>query len=77
MRICRPVRPHLTRLEDRSAPAVFTVTNAANERAGSLRAAILAGRLGPGARLPSSRELAGGLGVSRATVVGAFELDKA
>jgi GntR family transcriptional regulator/MocR family aminotransferase len=38
-----------------------------------IRAAILGGRLAAGARLPSSRELAAGLGVARATVVGAFE----
>lgn len=38
-----------------------------------IRAAILGGRLAPGARLPSSRELARELGVARATVVGAFE----
>ena len=38
-----------------------------------LRGLILAGRLSPGARLPSSRALAVDLGVSRATVVLAFE----
>lgn len=38
-----------------------------------LRAAILEGRLGPGARLPSSRALAGELDVGRNTVVAAFE----
>jgi GntR family transcriptional regulator / MocR family aminotransferase len=38
-----------------------------------LRAAILAGQLAPGARLPSSRSLAGDLGVSRNTVLGAFD----
>lgn len=38
-----------------------------------LRELILAGRIGPGARLPSSRALAGELGVSRATVVLAFD----
>ncbi|MGH7581536.1 MAG: PLP-dependent aminotransferase family protein, partial [Gemmatimonadales bacterium] len=39
----------------------------------ALRAAILEGRLRPGARLPSTRELAGHYGLSRGTIVGAFE----
>lgn len=39
----------------------------------SLRSSILEGRLSPGARLPSSRALAGDLGVSRNTVLLAFE----
>jgi GntR family transcriptional regulator/MocR family aminotransferase len=39
----------------------------------ALRAAIGDGRLGPGARLPSSRELAAELGVSRGLVVSAYE----
>ena len=39
----------------------------------SLRAAILAGRLRPAAQLPSSRDLAGRYGLSRGTVVRAFE----
>ena len=39
----------------------------------ALRQAILAGRLSPGTRLPSSRELAAELGVSRNTIVNAFE----
>ncbi len=38
-----------------------------------LKAAILSGQLGPGARLPSTRALAGSLGVSRSTVVEAFD----
>ncbi|HEY9857076.1 MAG TPA: PLP-dependent aminotransferase family protein [Stenomitos sp.] len=38
-----------------------------------LRAAILTGRLAPGERLPSSRELATFLGVSRSTTVVAFD----
>ncbi len=38
-----------------------------------LREIILSGRLTPGARLPSSRALARELGVSRNTVVGAFD----
>src|SRR5437773_7698784 len=37
-----------------------------------LRTAILAGRLGPGRRLPSSRSLAKDLAVSRNTVAAAF-----
>ncbi|HLM55823.1 MAG TPA: winged helix-turn-helix domain-containing protein, partial [Pyrinomonadaceae bacterium] len=39
----------------------------------SLRAGILDGRLRPGARLPSTRELASTLSVSRNTVMNAFE----
>jgi GntR family transcriptional regulator/MocR family aminotransferase len=39
----------------------------------ALRGAILEGRLRPGARLPSTRDLAGQLGVARGTVVAAFE----
>jgi GntR family transcriptional regulator/MocR family aminotransferase len=39
----------------------------------SLRAAILDGRLVAGLRLPSSRDLAGQLGVRRNTIVGAYE----
>ena len=38
-----------------------------------VRQAILAGQLAPGTRLPSSRELARELGVSRTTMVNAFE----
>ncbi|MBP6013741.1 MAG: PLP-dependent aminotransferase family protein [Alphaproteobacteria bacterium] len=38
-----------------------------------LKAAIHAGRLQPGARAPSSRELAGALGVSRNVVLAAYE----
>src|SRR5215472_4688559 len=38
-----------------------------------LRGAILTGALGAGARLPSSRDLAGRLGVARASVVTAFD----
>src|SRR4051794_38002651 len=38
-----------------------------------LRAAILEGRLGPRAALPSSRDLAGQLGVARGTVVAVYE----
>ena len=38
-----------------------------------LRAAIRAGRLGPGARLPSSRALAADLGVARGLVVEAYQ----
>jgi len=39
-----------------------------------LRAAILAGRLSPGLRLPASRALAAGLGVSRNSVLAAYDL---
>jgi GntR family transcriptional regulator / MocR family aminotransferase len=38
-----------------------------------LRAAILEGRLGPGTRLPASRDFAGQYGLSRGTVVSVFE----
>src|SRR5262245_65767333 len=38
-----------------------------------LRVAILAGRLNPGTRLPASRGLARELGVSRNTVLNAYE----
>ena len=40
---------------------------------GQVRRAICEGALGAGSRLPSSRQLAGRLGVARATVVGAYE----
>jgi GntR family transcriptional regulator / MocR family aminotransferase len=39
----------------------------------ALRADILAGRLRPGSRLPATRDLAGQYGLSRGTVVSAFE----
>ena len=39
----------------------------------NIRSSILNGRLGPGTRLPSTRHLAGDLGVARSTVVQAFE----
>ncbi len=39
----------------------------------ALRDAIVAGRLRPGARLPASRDLARQLGLSRGTVVGAYD----
>src|SRR4051794_15786183 len=39
----------------------------------ALRTEILAGRLRPGARLPATRDLAGQYGLSRGTIVGAFE----
>ena len=38
-----------------------------------LRAAILEGRLQPGARLPATRDLAEAYGLSRTTIVAAFE----
>src|SRR3984885_15726755 len=40
---------------------------------GELRLAILEGRLGPGTRLPSSRDFARQYGLSRGTVVSVFE----
>jgi GntR family transcriptional regulator / MocR family aminotransferase len=38
-----------------------------------VRSAVLSGALGPGTRLPSSRAMASGLGVARASVVAAYE----
>ena len=38
-----------------------------------LRAAILAGQLGPGARLPATRALASALQLARNTVLAAYE----
>lgn len=38
-----------------------------------IRAAVLSGRLSPGARLPSTRDLASALGLARSTVVNAFD----
>jgi len=43
----------------------------------ALRAEILEGRLRPGARLPGTRDLAGKYGLSRGTIVTAFEQLKA
>jgi GntR family transcriptional regulator/MocR family aminotransferase len=43
----------------------------------SLRSAILEGRLHPGARLPATRDLASAYGLSRATIVTAFDQLKA
>jgi GntR family transcriptional regulator / MocR family aminotransferase len=40
---------------------------------GELRSAILEGRLRPGARLPATRDLASAYGLSRATIVTAFD----
>ena len=40
---------------------------------GALREAIQAGRLAPGADLPSSRSLAADLGLARGTVTSAYE----
>jgi GntR family transcriptional regulator/MocR family aminotransferase len=63
-------------------PAVGTIAGLGLDRGGSvplyrqlydgLREAILSGRLRPGARLPSTRALAGDLGASRNTVLSAF-----
>src|SRR5258707_11881541 len=39
----------------------------------ALRTEILEGRLRPGARLPSTRDLAGQYGLARGTIVNAFE----
>lgn len=51
---------------DRAGPVVRQIY-------GQLRGAILEGALGAGARLPSSRDLAGRLGVARASVVSAYD----
>src|SRR5690606_33291036 len=39
----------------------------------ALKSAILEGRLAPGSRVPASRNLAGELGISRNTVLAAYE----
>jgi GntR family transcriptional regulator/MocR family aminotransferase len=52
---------------DRARPRV------GEQLTGALREAITGGRLAPGTRLPSTRDLAADLGVSRGLVVGAYE----
>ncbi|MET7400861.1 PLP-dependent aminotransferase family protein [Dactylosporangium sp. NPDC005572] len=52
---------------DRNRPRV------GDQLVGALRDAISRGRLAPGTRLPSTRDLAADLGVSRGLVVGAYE----
>ncbi|GAA3201278.1 MocR-like pyridoxine biosynthesis transcription factor PdxR [Dactylosporangium siamense] len=52
---------------DRTRPRV------GDQLVGALREAITRGRLAPGTRLPSTRDLAADLGVSRGLVVGAYE----
>ncbi|MFB9184497.1 PLP-dependent aminotransferase family protein [Dactylosporangium sucinum] len=52
---------------DRTRPRV------GDQLVGALRDAITRGRLAPGTRLPSTRDLAADLGVSRGLVVGAYE----
>jgi GntR family transcriptional regulator/MocR family aminotransferase len=52
---------------DRTRPRV------GDQLVGALREAISHGRLAPGTRLPSTRDLAADLGVSRGLVVGAYE----
>jgi GntR family transcriptional regulator/MocR family aminotransferase len=54
------------RAPDRAGPVVRQIY-------GQVRGAILEGALSAGARLPSSRDLAGRLGVARASVVSAYE----
>ena len=66
----RPAAPATlwtTRL-DRSSPLPLS-----RQLAGALRQAIGEGRIGAGARLPSTRALAAELGLARSTVVGVFE----
>jgi GntR family transcriptional regulator/MocR family aminotransferase len=53
---------------DRGAPEALQ-----RQLYGQVREAVLAGRLAPGTRLPSTRTLAGELACSRNTVLGAFE----
>src|SRR5438045_1327755 len=53
---------------DRAAPLPVS-----RQLAAALRTAIAEGRLGAGARLPSTRALAAELGLARSTVVGVFE----
>jgi GntR family transcriptional regulator / MocR family aminotransferase len=47
--------------------------NLSSQLCDQLRALVLAGKLGPGLRLPSTRELAAELGISRTLVLEAFE----
>ena len=60
--------PTATIALDRSAPAALY-----RQLYDQLREAILSGRLSPGTRLPSTRELAGDLDIARNTVLNAFE----
>ena len=53
---------------DRAAPGSLQ-----RQLYGQVREAVLAGRVAPGTRLPSTRTLAGELACSRNTVLGAFE----
>jgi GntR family transcriptional regulator/MocR family aminotransferase len=57
-----------TTLLDRASPVPLS-----RQLAGAMRQAIGEGRIGGGARLPSTRALAGELGLARSTVVGVFE----
>ena len=65
-----PSRAPPSRCRCRPAPAGEPATSWLCE---ALRDEILAGRLRPGARLPSSRDLARQHGLSRGTIVSAFE----
>ena len=53
---------------DRASPVPLS-----RQLAGALREAVAEGRFTTGARLPSTRELASGLGIARSTVVAVFE----
>lgn len=53
---------------DRTAPLPLS-----RQLAAALREAVIEGRFGAGARLPSTRELAAELGIARSTVVAVFE----
>ena len=60
-------RTHAARSSRRSIPVYREVYQ-------RLRSEILSGRLGAGARLPSSRTLAAELGIARGTIVTAFQM---
>src|SRR5580698_11429164 len=61
---------------DLTLPLLDTETPAYRTLYEALRAEILDGRLGPGARLPATRDLARQYQLSRGTIVNAFELLK-
>ena len=68
MKTTAPASPVLPLAFDRRLPEPLH-----RQLYGQLRELILAGRLPAGARLPSSRMLAADFGVSRNTVVGAYD----
>lgn len=62
---------------DMGSRGLFRARGRYAQVAGELRAGIVAGRLRPGARLPSERALADEFDVSRATIVSAFHVLRA